>query len=201
MAADQRWYMFTNMGPAPSGRSGHAMATWHKKVFVLGGESYTSSKHEWPNMINMLDTGKIKYPSETRSQQANRKASNPTMKDSAQPSSSVQNPLASSLNNKPLHHPQAANVTLDSRSLPTGLYQMDTSMVLRLEVMLHPRKNPEDLPWILAAQSRQVSSLRQMVLRGPYHQQTALLKHQTPFHQLQMALPLTLRHPCARKLP
>ena len=66
--------MFTNMGPAPSGRSGHAMATWQNKVFVLGGESYTSTKHEWPNMVHMLDTGKIKYPSDSRL--GNRKSSN-----------------------------------------------------------------------------------------------------------------------------
>ena len=71
---DQRWYMFTNMGPAPSGRSGHAMASWQNKVFVLGGESYTSNKHDWPNMVHMLDTGKIKYPSDSRL--GNRKLSN-----------------------------------------------------------------------------------------------------------------------------
>lgn len=50
--------MFQNMGPAPSGRSGHAMATWQKKVYVLGGESYTSQKSDNPSLVHVLDTGK-----------------------------------------------------------------------------------------------------------------------------------------------
>lgn len=67
--------MFQNMGPAPSGRSGHAMATWQNKVFVLGGESYTSQRADDPSYVHVLDTsrfasgiaradrsGKIKYP-------------------------------------------------------------------------------------------------------------------------------------------
>lgn len=117
--ADQRWYMFTNMGPAPSGRSGHAMATWHNKVFVLGGESYTSSKHEWPNMINMLDTGKIKYPSDSRSQQANRKTSNSrTQQQPASSSNQQPNGLSSSANNKPVQN--VANDELRRAVSPTG---------------------------------------------------------------------------------
>ena len=73
--------MFTNMGPAPNGRSGHAMASWLNKVFVLGGESYEPSKQPgWLNTVHMLDTGKIKYPSESRSgQTASRKTSNPKL--------------------------------------------------------------------------------------------------------------------------
>ncbi|GAA97774.1 uncharacterized protein L969DRAFT_14069 [Mixia osmundae IAM 14324] len=59
---NQRWYMFQNMGPAPSGRSGHAMATWQNKVFVLGGESYTTQRADDPGLVHVLDTGKIKYP-------------------------------------------------------------------------------------------------------------------------------------------
>ncbi|GAA5941772.1 uncharacterized protein JCM15063_002666 [Sporobolomyces koalae] len=58
----QRWFMFQNMGPAPSGRSGHAMATWQNKVLVLGGESYTSSRSDDPALVHQLDTTKIKYP-------------------------------------------------------------------------------------------------------------------------------------------
>ena len=53
---DQRWYMFQNMGPSPSGRSGHAMASIGSKVFVIGGESFTPSKGEDPNVIHVLDT-------------------------------------------------------------------------------------------------------------------------------------------------
>lgn len=88
--SNQRWYMFTNMGPAPSGRSGHAMATWQNKVFVLGGESYMANKPEWPNMIHMLDTGKIKYPSDSKL--GNRKTSSSKMNGT--PSSSSQGQMA-----------------------------------------------------------------------------------------------------------
>lgn len=111
--------MFTNMGPAPSGRSGHAMATWHNKVFVLGGESYTSTKHEWPNMINMLDTGKIKYPSDSKSQQANRKTSNSRMhQPSSSQSQQTNNNLSSSANNKPVQN--VASDELRRAVSPTG---------------------------------------------------------------------------------
>lgn len=51
-----RWYMFQHMGPTPSGRSGHAMASWGPKVFVLGGESYNGVSYD-PNFVNILDTG------------------------------------------------------------------------------------------------------------------------------------------------
>ncbi|GAA5977746.1 hypothetical protein JCM11641_001396 [Rhodosporidiobolus odoratus] len=60
--SNHRWFMFQNMGPSPSGRSGHAMATWQTKVLVLGGESYTSTKPDDPTMVHVLDTTKIKYP-------------------------------------------------------------------------------------------------------------------------------------------
>ena len=63
--ADQRWYMFQNMGPAPTGRSGHAMATWQNKVFVLGGESYKVAEDEHTddaNLVHILDTGQCCPP-------------------------------------------------------------------------------------------------------------------------------------------
>jgi N-acetylneuraminic acid mutarotase len=61
---DQRWYMFQNMGPSPSGRSGHAMASVGAKVFVLGGESFTPSKTDDPGVIHVLDTSSflLLYP-------------------------------------------------------------------------------------------------------------------------------------------
>ncbi|KAG6821366.1 hypothetical protein H0H93_014163 [Arthromyces matolae] len=59
--SNQRWYMFQNMGPAPSGRSGHAMASVNSKVYVLGGESSQPSKED-PTFVNILDTKHIKYP-------------------------------------------------------------------------------------------------------------------------------------------
>ncbi|KAF5375186.1 hypothetical protein D9758_000458 [Tetrapyrgos nigripes] len=60
--SNQRWYMFQNMGPAPSGRSGHAMAAIGPRVIVLGGESFTPSKPEDSNYLHVLDTKHIKYP-------------------------------------------------------------------------------------------------------------------------------------------
>ncbi|BGP15347.1 hypothetical protein JCM10213_003428 [Rhodosporidiobolus nylandii] len=63
---NHRWFMFQNMGPAPSGRSGHAMATWQTKVLVLGGESYTSQRADDPTVVHVLDTTKIKYPPDSQ---------------------------------------------------------------------------------------------------------------------------------------
>ncbi|KAI0095103.1 hypothetical protein BDY19DRAFT_879808 [Irpex rosettiformis] len=63
--SNQRWYMFQKMGPAPSPRSGHAMASMGSRVFVLGGiggESANPSKPEDPTLIHVLDTKHIKYP-------------------------------------------------------------------------------------------------------------------------------------------
>ncbi|EGO04494.1 hypothetical protein SERLA73DRAFT_82409 [Serpula lacrymans var. lacrymans S7.3] len=60
--SNQRWYMFQNMGPSPSGRSGHAMASMGSRVFVLGGESFTPMKGDDPSIIHVLDTKHIKYP-------------------------------------------------------------------------------------------------------------------------------------------
>ncbi|PWN87713.1 hypothetical protein FA10DRAFT_233995 [Acaromyces ingoldii] len=60
--SNQRWYMFANMGPSPSGRSGHALATFQSKVVVLGGESFTGAKPDDPSIVYVLDTAKIKYP-------------------------------------------------------------------------------------------------------------------------------------------
>ncbi|KAG1744294.1 hypothetical protein EDB19DRAFT_1632944, partial [Suillus lakei] len=45
-----------NMGPAPSGRSGHAMASVGTRVFVLGGESFMPTKDYNHEIINVLDT-------------------------------------------------------------------------------------------------------------------------------------------------
>lgn len=58
---DKRWYMFQNMGPSPSGRSGHAMASMGTRVFVLGGESFTPSKTDDPSIIHVLDTSTYRH--------------------------------------------------------------------------------------------------------------------------------------------
>ncbi|KAH7930534.1 hypothetical protein BV22DRAFT_1191146 [Leucogyrophana mollusca] len=60
--SDQRWFMFPNMGPAPSGRSGHAMASVGNRVFVLGGEPAPTGGYGDDN-INVLNTEHIQYPS------------------------------------------------------------------------------------------------------------------------------------------
>jgi len=59
LSLDQRWYMFQNMGPAPSPRSGHAMASMGPRVFVLGGlgaEFMNPARPEDPTMVHVLDT-------------------------------------------------------------------------------------------------------------------------------------------------
>jgi hypothetical protein len=58
---DQRWYMFQNMGPAPTPRSGHAMVAAHGKVFVVGGEANASSAagRDDPSLIHILDSCKF----------------------------------------------------------------------------------------------------------------------------------------------
>ncbi|KAJ3575989.1 hypothetical protein NP233_g747 [Leucocoprinus birnbaumii] len=58
----QRWFRFENMGPTPSGRSGHAMASMGTKVFVLGGESFVPFKADDSDLIYVLDSKHIKYP-------------------------------------------------------------------------------------------------------------------------------------------
>lgn len=69
---DQRWYMFQNMGPAPSPRSGHAMASNGPRVFVLGGlgaEFMNPARPEDPTMVHVLDTSSyfIRHPTPVRS--------------------------------------------------------------------------------------------------------------------------------------
>ncbi|GAA5871363.1 hypothetical protein JCM8547_002646 [Rhodosporidiobolus lusitaniae] len=76
--SNHRWFMFQNMGPAPSGRSGHAMATWQTKVLVLGGESYTSQRADDPSVVHVLDTTKIKYPPDSARPAQQQAASSPS---------------------------------------------------------------------------------------------------------------------------
>jgi hypothetical protein len=64
LISDQRWYMFQNMGPAPTPRSGHAMVAAHGKVFVVGGEANASSAagRDDPSLIHILDSCKSPVP-------------------------------------------------------------------------------------------------------------------------------------------
>lgn len=57
---NQRWYMFQNMGPAPSPRYGHSLTAIKDKIFVFGG--LLSPKAEDSNAVHVLDTSRIKYP-------------------------------------------------------------------------------------------------------------------------------------------
>ncbi|PPQ65782.1 hypothetical protein CVT24_011999 [Panaeolus cyanescens] len=64
--SNQRWYTFQNMGPVPSGRSGHAMAAIGTRVFVLGGESVTLPRADDPNVTHILETRNIRYPDDNK---------------------------------------------------------------------------------------------------------------------------------------
>jgi len=58
----QRWFKLMNMGPRPSGRSGHAMALNGSRVFVLGGEPSTDAQSNESTLIHVLNTKHINYP-------------------------------------------------------------------------------------------------------------------------------------------
>ncbi|KAK8204959.1 cell polarity protein-like protein [Phyllosticta capitalensis] len=60
----RRWYMFQNMGPSPSPRSGHSMTAYGQRVIVLAGEPSSSApdRNEL-SIAYILDTSKIRYPS------------------------------------------------------------------------------------------------------------------------------------------
>ncbi|KAI0257057.1 hypothetical protein BJV78DRAFT_1159906 [Lactifluus subvellereus] len=101
----QRWFMFQNMGPSPSGRSGHAMASSGTRVFVLGGESAAGSQPDESALIHVLDTKHIKYPKPDpnaakpgdKTQLARRPSSGPQSQEQPQSqamsSSSATNPI------------------------------------------------------------------------------------------------------------
>lgn len=59
----KRWFMFQNMGPEPSARSGHGMAAIGSRVYVLGGvceeDDLTASEGEESNFVHILDTGRL----------------------------------------------------------------------------------------------------------------------------------------------
>ncbi|KAI8391779.1 uncharacterized protein BYT42DRAFT_208257 [Radiomyces spectabilis] len=65
---NQRWYMFQNMGPAPSARHGLTITGIKEKMVVLGGDA-GNGKMEDASMVYVLDSAKIKYPAEAPTQQ------------------------------------------------------------------------------------------------------------------------------------
>lgn len=71
----RRWYTFQNMGPSPSPRSGHSMTAVGKSVVVLGGEpSSASTTFNDLGILYVLDTIKIRYPTDAQAQQGGHRA-------------------------------------------------------------------------------------------------------------------------------
>lgn len=65
----RRWYMFQNMGPSPSPRSGHSMTAFGKHVVVLAGEPSASPRDPGElSLCYVLDTSKIRYPANDQPQ-------------------------------------------------------------------------------------------------------------------------------------
>ncbi|KAB8232895.1 putative cell polarity protein (Tea1) [Aspergillus alliaceus] len=61
----KRWYSFQNMGPAPSPRSGHSMTAFGKQIIVMAGEPSSAPRDPVElSMVYILDTSKIRYPTE-----------------------------------------------------------------------------------------------------------------------------------------
>ncbi|KAF9149341.1 Negative regulator of mitotic exit [Linnemannia schmuckeri] len=57
---ERRWYLFQNVGPAPSPRSGHTMCTVKDKLFIIGGESEQSNMED-PTYIYYLEIPNIRF--------------------------------------------------------------------------------------------------------------------------------------------
>ncbi|KAL2816776.1 hypothetical protein BDW59DRAFT_135954 [Aspergillus cavernicola] len=63
----RRWYSFQNMGPAPSPRSGHSMTAFGKQIIIMAGEPSSAPRDPVElSMAYILDTSKIRYPTETQ---------------------------------------------------------------------------------------------------------------------------------------
>ncbi|KAI0785082.1 galactose oxidase [Abortiporus biennis] len=61
--SDKRWFMFQKLGPAPSTRSGHCMASHGSQVVVFGGRSDSASTETTEeNVLYVLETKCIKFP-------------------------------------------------------------------------------------------------------------------------------------------
>lgn len=74
----RRWYTFQNMGPSPSPRSGHSMTTVGKQIVVVGGEPSTAPVSAGDlGIVYVLDTTKIRYPSDSQSQQNSQRLPQP----------------------------------------------------------------------------------------------------------------------------
>ena len=88
--SSRRWYTFQNMGPSPSPRSGHSMTAHGRQIVVLAGEP--SSAPRDPNelsMVYVLDTAKIRYPSDNPPPQGAVQPSSPTRRPSIEARNAV----------------------------------------------------------------------------------------------------------------
>jgi hypothetical protein len=75
--SSRRWYIFQNMGPSPSPRSGHSMTAYGKKLMVLGGEpSSLEARPKDLAIVYLLDTSRIRYPDDQHIQQTQETQSN-----------------------------------------------------------------------------------------------------------------------------
>ncbi|KAF1803775.1 hypothetical protein FB192DRAFT_1277691 [Mucor lusitanicus] len=71
----RRWFRFQNMGPSPSPRHGLTMTAVSHRLIVLGGDNETA-KMEDASSIFILDSTKIKYPTDTPQQQQSMDSTN-----------------------------------------------------------------------------------------------------------------------------
>ncbi|KAF9102986.1 Negative regulator of mitotic exit [Mortierella sp. AM989] len=58
---ERRWYLFQNVGPIASARSGHTMCTVKDRIYILGGES-EQTKLEDSALIYYLEISKVRFP-------------------------------------------------------------------------------------------------------------------------------------------
>ncbi|QKX56610.1 uncharacterized protein TRUGW13939_03715 [Talaromyces rugulosus] len=73
----RRWFYFQNMGQAPSPRSGHSMTAFGKQIIILAGEPSSGPRDAAElSMAYILDTSKIRYPTDEKAAGEGRKMSN-----------------------------------------------------------------------------------------------------------------------------
>ncbi|KIP12569.1 hypothetical protein PHLGIDRAFT_97993 [Phlebiopsis gigantea 11061_1 CR5-6] len=168
--SNQRWYMFQKMGPAPSARSGHAMASMGSRVFVLGGlggASLDPAKPDDPSLVHVLDTKHIKYPT-TSSPPTNANGSAPGRKTSVQ--ASIGQPIngtrAISPSGEPTsdaEDPRRAMSPSSMRSVQNGIALGGNNNNLRgKQVLRAPQEESEDFdgdssPEVASSAERAVS--------------------------------------------
>ncbi|KZT35634.1 hypothetical protein SISSUDRAFT_990233 [Sistotremastrum suecicum HHB10207 ss-3] len=137
---NRRWYMFQNMGPSPSGRSGHALASMGARIYVLGGESFTTPRPDDPSVVHVLDTKHIRYPDSNSKRRPSVGASTPaapqttpggqappppaSQRSTSQPSidhTRATSPVMSMSESEALRRAAVSPNTVQQRSIATGM--------------------------------------------------------------------------------